>query len=268
MDTFTEYFGSGAEPIRLFFAPGRVNLIGEHTDYTGGYVFPAALSYGTWAAVRPRKGNMFRFASTSFPLQVECQADQLAYRKEDGWANYPKGIVQALSERGIELPGCDILFHGNIPHGAGLSSSASILLVTVKALASLAGADLPMIEMVKLAQRVENSYMGINCGIMDQFAIAMGKANHAILLRCHTLEHRYVPLRLGDYRLVIINSNKRRELAESKYNERRQECEDGFRQIKDMLPDAANLGSIGLEQWNINRCATYTKLPASSLIRW
>lgn len=255
MKSFEDYFGTGGEPVRLFFAPGRVNLIGEHTDYTGGYVFPATLQYGTWVAVRAREDRTFRLASTMFDKQITCQPGDLAYRAEDQWANYPKGIMKQLASLGLSLVGCDMLFHGNVPSGAGLSSSASIEMVTALAIASLAQADLQMIELVKLAQQVENQYIGVNCGIMDQFSVGMGKADHAVLLRCKTLEYRYVPLSLGDYQLVIINSNKRRELTESKYNERRLECEAGFALIQKYLPNATDLGSVRPEEWERVKCA-------------
>lgn len=249
MKQFLERFGDSSEPIRLFFAPGRVNLIGEHTDYTGGYVFPAALDFGTWLAIRKRPDNTIRMASTSFPIVVECSTDELEFRSDDGWGNYPKGVLYLLKQRGVELGGLDILFHGNIPNGAGLSSSASIEMVTAIGVCTLTGSELTTVDLVKLTQQAENQYMGVNCGIMDQFAVGMGKEDHAMYLRCNTLEYRYVPLTLGDYRLVVINSNKRRELADSKYNERRQECEDGFEIIQKHIPAAADLGSITVEDW-------------------
>ncbi len=243
------FVGAGGGPFRIFFAPGRVNLIGEHTDYTGGFVFPAALDCGTWLAVRPRTDGRFRFFSTGFDNRVESGGDELAYRPKDGWSNYPKGVIWQLKKQGVNPPGCDLIYHGNIPNGAGLSSSASITMVTAYALCALAGAGLSRIELAKLAQRVENDYLGVNCGIMDQFAVGMGKADHAMLLRCQTLEYEYVPLELGDYRLVIINSNKRRELAESRYNQRRSECEEGFRLVQAHLPHRAGLGSVCVSEW-------------------
>ncbi|WP_027415916.1 galactokinase [Aneurinibacillus terranovensis] len=245
---FHNIFDTSGEEIRLFFAPGRVNLIGEHTDYTGGYVFPAALSYGTWAFARARRDGLFRFASTGFSTRTECFVNDLVYRTEDDWTNYPKGMARQFIERGIGLNGADMLFHGNIPNGAGLSSSASIELVTGVALASIEQAEIPTVELVKMAQRAENTFIGVNCGIMDQFAVGMGRMGQAMLLKCDTLQYRYVPLELGVYNLVITNSNKRRGLADSKYNERRSECEAGFAAI---LPytDAASLGDISIETW-------------------
>jgi galactokinase len=249
IEKFEHIFGSGKGKIRIFFAPGRVNLIGEHTDYNGGYVFPASLTYGTWAIVRLREDGVFRLASTYFDKKVTVQLDDMVYREEDGWANYPKGVISEFLKLRISLSGADILYHGNIPHGAGLSSSASIELVTGIALQTLNVVGMDRIEVVKLAQRAENQFVGVNCGIMDQFAVGMGKANHAILLKCDTLDYNYVPFDLQEYKLVITNSNKRRGLADSKYNERRKECEEGFAVIQKYLPDISSLGDVSEEIW-------------------
>ncbi|MDQ0219998.1 galactokinase [Peribacillus cavernae] len=240
---------------RFFFAPSRVNLIGEHTDYNGGYVLPAALTFGTWAIARPRNDGIYRLRSTNFSAKVDCAlSEKLVYKKEDDWANYPKGVLYELIKMaGVEqshlFTGADILFHGNTPNGAGLSSSASIELVTGLSLSSLAGLPVPMLELVKLAQRAENGFVGVNCGIMDQFAIGMGRENHAIMLKCDKLEYSYVPMKLDDYKIVITNTNKQRGLADSKYNERRRECEQGFAQIKNRLLHAQSLGDVGYTEW-------------------
>ncbi|MHB8074326.1 galactokinase [Desulfosporosinus fructosivorans] len=249
--TFAKVFGYGecGEDLRVFFAPGRVNLIGEHTDFTGGYVLPAALTYGTWAVVHPRKDRRFRLASTSFAGQVEIDADEVVYRQADGWANYPKGVFSEFIRLGSRLKGYDILYDGNIPKGAGLSSSASIEMVTATALNQVEALDYSLIDLTQLSQRAENQFVGMNCGIMDQFASGMGKAGNAVLLKCDTLEYRYVPLAWGDYRLVITNSNKQRSLTESKYNQRRQECEEGFNILRKHLPEVVSLGNVSLAQW-------------------
>lgn len=239
----------GADPERVFFAPGRVNLIGEHTDYNGGHVFPAALTFGTLVAVRLRKDGRFRLASLQFPDRVELEAGDVVYRKEDGWANFPKGVIHQFLHYGVRLPGCDMLFDGDVPLGAGLSSSASIELATATALAAVSGVSWPMSRLVRLAQRAENDFVGVKCGIMDQFASGMGKADHAILLHCDTLDYRYVPLYLGDFRLVIVHTNKSRGLAGSKYNERRQECEAGLRELKRKLPELKSLADVAPENW-------------------
>lgn len=243
-----------ADEWRVYFAPGRVNLIGEHTDYNGGYVFPAALTFGTWAIVSPRQDGIYNFRSANFELKVSCHVSEIAYIKEHDWANYPKGVLKELlevagPEKAQYYTGANILFYGNIPNGAGLSSSASIELVTALSLSEIAGMEIPMVELVKLGQRAENRFVGVNCGIMDQFAVGMGKSEHAIKLKCDTLEYEYVPVRIDGYKLVIINTNKRRGLADSKYNERRSECEEGLRIIQQQLPDVQSLGDISVADW-------------------
>ncbi|XJZ26766.1 galactokinase [Bacillota bacterium Lsc_1132] len=245
-----------AENIRLFFAPGRVNLIGEHTDYNGGYVFPAALTFGTWAVVSPRQDGIYCFRSANFPGQaVECSVKEgISYKQEDDWANYPKGVLKELLEldggaKASLYTGADVLFYGNIPNGAGLSSSASIELVTGLALSKLAGIGVEMLELVKIGQRAENRFVGVNCGIMDQFTVGMGKEGHAIKLDCDTLEFEYVPVQIDGYKLVITNTNKRRGLADSKYNERRSECEQGLSIIQQQLPEVHCLGDVSYNEW-------------------
>lgn len=222
---FIEIFGEGSEEVRSFYAPGRVNLIGEHTDYNGGFVFPCALSFGTYAVARKRSDGTIKFASTNFPLRVDIPCDNISYSKAHDWANYPKGIIKEFQDKGFEIGGFEVLYDGSIPNGAGLSSSASIELATCVVLKGLFGCDIDMVEMVKLSQRAENQFIGVNCGIMDQFAIGMGRKDHAMLLNCGTLEYEYVPVKIDGCKLVITNTNKRRGLADSKYNERRAECE-------------------------------------------
>ncbi|CAA7601398.1 galactokinase [Acididesulfobacillus acetoxydans] len=250
-DGFRQAFGhEGNRPLRFFFAPGRVNLIGEHTDYTGGLVLPAALSNGTWAAVSARNDRVIHLVSEGFAPRVACDLTQdIVNTPEDGWANYPKGIIKAFLAMGVVVPGLDICFYGDIPKGAGLSSSASLELVTAVALNILTGAGLDRLSLVRLAQEVENRFVGVNCGIMDQFAVGLGRKGAALLLNCATLAYRHIPLALGEYRLVITNSGKQRDLGESKYNERRRECEDGFRIIKRYRPELANLGELGHQEW-------------------
>ncbi|TNJ67446.1 galactokinase [Paenibacillus hemerocallicola] len=251
--SFAERFGD-ADGVRCFFAPGRVNLIGEHTDYNGGYVFPAALTFGTYALVKPRNDGVYRFRSLQFAAEADVAVSDVTYRKEDDWANYPKGVLAELLklEDGAYAPkmnGADLLYFGDVPNGAGLSSSASIELATALALSSLAQIDVPMLELVKLSQRAENRFVGVNCGIMDQFAVGMGKRDHAVMLKCDTLDYQYVPFRIDGCKLVITNTNKRRGLADSKYNERRQQCEDGLKWLKEKLPGLGSLGELSLGQW-------------------
>lgn len=226
-EKFAAHFGSYDQRAARFFAPGRVNLIGEYTDFNGGYVFPAAVSYGIWGLLRPNPGRVVRLRSTNDELAVDVSLDEpVSWRREDGWANYPKGIIRDLLAKGLALQGCDILYSGNLPAGAGLSSSAAMLVLTAYMLRTCF--ESRVIDLVTLAQtcrQVENEFIGVNCGIMDHFIIAKGRPDRALLLDCNTLEHDYIPFDLGKYRLVIMNTNKKRELTESKYNERRQQCD-------------------------------------------
>ncbi|AMX83146.1 galactokinase [Geobacillus subterraneus] len=240
---FIERFGGLGEDIRLFFAPGRVNLIGEHTDYNGGHVLPCALEIGTYALVRQTKEPLVRLYSTNFPETgvITVSYDDLSYRHEHSWANYPKGIIAAFQALGPLEAGLDILYEGTIPNGAGLSSSASIELVTAVALNILFARQLGQLELVKMSQNVENNYVGVHCGIMDQFAVGMGKQNSAILLNCQTLEYRYLPLVLDDCAIVIANTNKKRGLADSAYNERRATCEAALAKLQSVR----NIASLG-----------------------
>lgn len=226
-ELFEKNYGQGREKIYCFFSPGRVNLIGEHIDYNGGYVFPAALSVGIWGALRLRSDRRVCLKSSNAELAVNMELEEMkVFDEEDGWANYPKGVFAGLMEQGLELKGCEVLFHGDLPDGAGLSSSAALLVLTAFMLRSAAGEnDIDRIELARFCQSVENNFIGVNCGIMDQFSIALGKRDKALLLDCSTLQYEYIPFVLEHHELVIINSNKRRELAESKYNERRSECD-------------------------------------------
>ncbi|QTU82628.1 galactokinase [Carnobacteriaceae bacterium zg-C25] len=206
-----------------FFAPGRINLIGEHTDYNGGYVFPCAITIGTYALAAKRDDRIVRVASKNFEQSgiVAFSLDDLSKKEGDDWVAYVKGVLYHLEQAGYTLPtGLDILFFGNIPNGSGLSSSASFELLIGKVSKALYNLAISPLDLVKLGKTVENEYIGVNSGIMDQFAIGMGKKDCAIRLDCNTLDYTYVPVVLGDYRIVIMNTNKRRELADSKYNER------------------------------------------------
>lgn len=255
IDQFKEIFDT-EQPVRTFFAPGRVNLIGEHTDYNGGHVFPCALTFGTYAVVAPRNDRAVRMYSTNFPdiAIITLSLDEpMKLEKQHDWANYPKGVIKEFIDRGIELKhGFDILFYGNIPNGAGLSSSASIELVTSVMLQALFETSFDRVELVKMSQHAENEFIGVSCGIMDQFAIGMGKENHAILLNCQTLDYQYSPIVLKDASLVIANTNKRRTLADSKYNERRSECERALQQLQQKL-SIESLGDLTPEQFDTHR---------------
>ncbi|MCC3375799.1 galactokinase [Cohnella sp. REN36] len=250
---FITRFGGSEAGIRVFQAPGRVNLIGEHTDYNGGAVFPAALTFGTTVIVRPRADRSLGLASTNFPQTLTISLDDISFREEDDWTNYPKGIVWELNQRGIALStGYDLLYHGEIPNGAGLSSSASIEVVTAYALLSLEGKPTDTVEIAVWSQHAENEFVGVKCGIMDQFAVANGKRDHAIHLDCDTLRYELVPFRSGDYKLVIGNTNKRRGLVDSKYNERRAQCEQAVRDLRAAFPELTLLGQLSLEEYNAN----------------
>ncbi len=232
LEAFKTLYGDQGD-IRLFHSPGRINLIGEHIDYNGGYVFPCALEFGTFGAVRAREDKVLNLASTDFDLKVSISLDDLEYKKEDDWANYPKGVIKIMHDQGYSIGGMDILVSGNIPNGAGLSSSASLELLTAVMVEELFNnGSLNRVDLIKLAQKAENEYVGVNCGIMDQFAIGMGKKDRAILLDCDTLNYEYVAADLKDYSLVIMNTNKRRALNESKYNERRAECDEALEILK------------------------------------
>ena len=250
---FQEVFGAPAE--KQFFAPGRVNLIGEHTDYNGGNVFPCAINKGTYGLVKKRNDRKFRMYSENFAdLGVmEFTLDELTNDKKHDWANYPKGVIKMFLEAGQKIDsGFDILFSGNIPNGAGLSSSASIEMLTAIVLKDLFHLSIDPVEMAQLGKKTENLFIGVNSGIMDQFAIAMGKKDHAILLDCNTLKYAYVPVVLKDEVIVIANTNKRRGLADSKYNERRAECDEALAELQTKLPIKA-LGELSIEQFEANK---------------
>ncbi len=252
-EKFIEKFG--IEHTKKFFSPGRVNLIGEHTDYNGGNVFPCAIDKGTFALVKEREDNKFRMYSENFESLgvIEFTLEKLENEKEHDWANYPKGVIKMFLDAGYKIDrGFDILFYGNIPNGAGLSSSASIEILTAVVLKELFNLGIDMIEMVKLGQKTENIFIGVNSGIMDQFAVGMGKKDNAILLDCNTLEYAYVPVILKDERIIISNTNKRRGLADSKYNERRGECETALSELQEKLSIKA-LGELTIEEFEANK---------------
>ncbi|SDN12413.1 galactokinase [Fictibacillus solisalsi] len=244
-EQFQYYFPGNTDEVRLFFAPGRVNLIGEHTDYNGGFVFPAALSIGTYMAVRKRQDGIYRLKSENFSQDVTVDANQpIVFNDADDWANYPKGILLQLQKSRISLSGADVFYHGNIPNGAGLSSSASVGMVSGFAFSAIENSEVDMLELAKLCQRMENEFIGVNSGIMDQFAVGFGKRNEAVFLNCQTYEYEMIPLEIEGYKLVITNTNKRRGLADSKYNERRSQCEQGLEVIQQHLKDIEALGEL------------------------
>ena len=243
----------GAQETRAYFSPGRVNLIGEHTDYNGGHVFPCAISLGTYALVADRADNKTRIYSMNLADKgvIEFAMSGLSYDKEKNWANYPMGVVKVFEDAGHKAShGFDILVYGTLPNGSGLSSSASIEVLTALILNDAFGFGLDMVEMVKLSQKAENTFVGVNCGIMDQFAVGMGKKDCAILLDCNTLSYRYSKIALEGASIVISNTNKPHSLASSAYNVRRAQCEHALNELKEVKPELNALGELSNEAFN------------------
>lgn len=255
LEKFNEVYGEGGD-IREYFAPGRVNLIGEHTDYNGGHVFPCALTLGTYGLARKREDKKLRFYSMNFSRLgvLESSLDDLVPSEKAGWTNYPKGVMWAFEKRGYTFDtGVDFLIYGNIPNGSGLSSSASLEVLTGLMLKDLYGAEeLTMQDLALIGQYSENNFNGMNCGIMDQFASAMGKKDCAIFLDTSTLEFEYAPVKLKDARIVITNSKVKHSLVGSAYNDRRNECETALRELQTVL-DIEALGELTEEEFEAHK---------------
>jgi len=234
------------KPDYIFFSPGRVNLIGEHIDYNGGQVMPCAISLGTYLAISKNKDKVFRFQCLNFPETAELHLQNSYTKSGKEWFNYPLGILDQVLGLGHPVSGLDMLFDGNLPIGAGLSSSASIEVLTTYALDQLFQLGIPKVEIALLSKKVENEFIGVNCGIMDQFAVTFGENNKAILLNCDSLEYELLPFDTGNYSLVIINTNKTRSLADSKYNERFAQCGAALKALKKEI-DAKNLCDIDIQ---------------------
>lgn len=249
---FMQRFGGTSDGIRSYFSPGRVNLIGEHTDYNGGYVFPGALTFGTTMLIRKRSDHLIRFVSENFDLTRDITLDTAVYDKSDDWVNYPKAVLVHLAKRGFTFSGYDVLYSGNIPNGAGLSSSASIQLATAYGFMSAEGHPIDRVQLALIAQESENQFIGVNCGIMDQFTIANGKKDHSVLLMCGTLEFEHVPFQAKGYKIVIGNTNKRRGLVDSEYNARRAQCEQAVADLRGAFPDLKLLAELTSEQLESN----------------
>jgi len=246
---FFELYGNPDQNPRLYFAPGRVNLIGEHTDYNGGFVLPCALQYGTYLMIRKRNDKLLKLASTNIDDKAVYDPSNGFIKQQGRWINYPLGIFDQFDRMEMAMPGFDMLYSGDIPNSAGLSSSASIEMVTAYALASLLDVSiLKMTDLVNLSKRSENEFIGVNCGIMDMFAVGMGSVDHAIFLNCHTLEYKLIPFILNGFKLIIANTNKQRGLADSKYNERVRECREAVDAISQHIP-INHLGELGFMQF-------------------
>lgn len=233
---FIDLNGPSSENIHVYFAPGRVNLIGEHTDYNGGLVFPFALQYGTYLLARKASDPLLKFKSVNFPMTAQVCLQNEVKRVGETWINYPLGVIHEFEKKQFKVSGLELFFAGDIPNEAGLSSSASIEMVTSFAINDMFDFGLEMIDLVKLSQSAENNFVGMNCGIMDQFAVGMGKKGHGILLDCATLDSELVPFNDSNYSFIISNTNKKRGLSDSKYNERRSECEQAVKDISKQKP--------------------------------
>lgn len=249
VDKFLEIYGEG-DGVKAYFAPGRVNLIGEHTDYNGGHVFPCALTVGTYGIARRREDPEIRLYSLNYPEcgMVKASLTDLAYRQKDGWGNYPKGVIQTFISKNCRIPcGLDILYYGDIPKGLGIGSSASIEVATGLMLKDLMDLkDLSMIDLALFAQLAENEYMGMSCGIMDPFVIAMGKKDHAIFLDASDLSYIYAPLALPHEKIIITNSQKARLAVDERYQERRAQCEKALKELQTVIA-IRNLGELTAE---------------------
>ena len=254
---FKEIFGTEGR-FKTYFAPGRVNLIGEHTDYNGGHVFPCALTMGTYATVREREDKIINFYSMNFDELgiLTSSIDNLIYNENENWINYPKGVIWALKDEGYNIDhGFDIVYYGTIPNGAGLSSSASLEVLTGFILKDMFKLDIDNTKIALIGQKAENKYVGVNCGIMDQFVIANGKKDNAVFLDTATLEYKYAPINLENEKIVIINTNKKRGLGDSKYNIRRAECEKALEELQESGLNIKALGDLTEEEFEAHKDA-------------
>lgn len=255
INEFLKLYGGDREGIRVFRSPGRVNLIGEHTDYNGGFVFPAALTMSTTIIMRKRNDNVIRLKATTLDVLLEADKTQLNEYRDLEWGNYQLGVAYEMEQAGYEVFGMDMLYHDTLPHGGGLSSSAAIEVSTALCIATLSNEakgitePIDMISLALIGQKAENQYCGVNCGIMDQFASAMGKADNAIFLKCDDLTYQYVPLELKGRKIIISNTKVKHALGASKYNERRSECDAGFAVLKEAMPEKNCLGEISVEEF-------------------
>ncbi len=249
-EKFSELFGADGD-IRYYFAPGRVNLIGEHTDYNGGHVFPCALTIGTYAVVKKRNDKELNFFSINMETKgiIKAETDSIDKGNDNKWARYPLGVIKTFQDKGYKVEnGFDIVYYGNIPNSSGLSSSASIEVLTAIILCDLYSFNIDLLNIALLCQKAENEFVGVKCGILDQFAIAMGRKDNAVFLDTNTMKYEYAPLKLNGMKIVIMNTKVARGLADSKYNERRSECEAALAQLKKEL-DISSLGELSIPEF-------------------
>ena len=257
---FLDIFGGDDSELRIFESPGRVNLIGEHVDYCGGCVMPAALTMKTTIVARKRNDNIIRLKANDLDILVETSIDKMANLKGKlKWGDYQIGVALELINAGYDICGCDLLYDDTVPHGGGLSSSAAIEVSTALMFATFANEktgitkEIDMIEMALLSQKAEHNFIGVKCGIMDQFASAMGKVEHAIYLNCATLEYEHIPLRLEGYKIVLTNTNVKHSLGSSKYNERRKECEEGLLALNGAMPNIEQLADVTPKDFELHK---------------
>ena len=241
-NTFNKLFNS--EPI-LVRSPGRINIIGEHTDYNGGFVMPAAIDKAIYVAISKREDDEIHLFSESYQ-QFDISSIKSLKKSENSWANYILGVADQLKERGYRLGGFNFYIDGDVPLGAGLSSSAAVECATGFALDQLFSLDVPKIDIALIAQKAEQTFAGVNCGIMDQFASVFGKKDQAIMLDCRSMKHVYIPLKLDGYKLLLLNTNVKHALADSAYNKRRAQCEQGVAWVKEHYPSVNTLRDVDL----------------------
>ena len=254
---FVKIYGGTEDSVSVFSSPARINIIGEHIDYNGGMVFPAAINRYLYVAIRKRNDTKIIYNDARFPGTFEFDVnDNFSYKKENDYANYLNGILSQLKEKGFSFPcGFEILMASNVPAGGGISSSSALECGFAYAVSETFGFGIDRIEIAKLGQMSEHNFMNVNCGIMDQFIIAVGKKNTAIMLNCDTLEYQYAPLELGDYRFVVMNTNKQRKLADSKYNERRSQCEEALKILQDSGLKITALCQLTPDEWEKSKGA-------------
>ena len=251
-ELFEKSFGKNDKEVRKYFSPSRINIIGEHVDYNGGQVFPCAIEIGTYGLARKNDDMVLRLKSVNLDAEGEITLDPIEYKEENDWMNYPLGVCKFIKEAGYDIGGLDILVYGNIPNGSGLSSSASLELLIGEIVNDFYNkGKISKKDLALIGQKTENKFIGVNCGIMDQFIIALGKKDHAMLLNTETLDYSYFPFDLKDNKIVILNTNKRRELKDSKYNERRAESDKAFEILKTYKPSMTSLCDINKDELDL-----------------